>query len=282
MKKKLIFIADYFENEIPGGGEKCNEVIIDLLSKDYDILKIKSRFVNLQLLNDNLNSFFIVSNFLELNQNCLQVLQSNHKYIIYEHDHKYVISRNPALYKDFLAPKNQLINLDFYKNAKLIVCQTSFHANIVKKNTELDNVISASTNFWSEKELSILLKNINNEKKDIAFVLESQVDHKNMFGSIEFCKKNNLNYFTYSNLNYENFIANISHANKFVFLPKTPETFGRVATECKILGMKLYCNNLLGVIHEDWFKNLDKIELINYIKNSNITFINYLKEKIND
>lgn len=282
MKNKIVFIADYFEDEIPGGGEKCNEVIIDFLSKKYEVLKIKSRFVNLELLKNNSNSFFIISNFLELNNNCLFQIQNNCRYAIYEHDHKYAKSRNPALYKNFLIPKNELTNLQFYKNAKLVICQTKFHADIVKKNIEFNNIISASTNFWSEKELNILKNNNNLKKEEVAFILDSNIEHKNTFGSIEFCKQNNINYFIYSNLDYEKFINNISRANKFVFLPKTPETFGRVATECKILGMKIYSNNLLGVFHEEWFKKFEGLELLEYIKNSNISFIKFLEEKINE
>ena len=282
MNKKIIFIADYFENEIPGGGEKCNEVIIEKLLNDFDILKIKSRFVDIDFIKNNIKCFFIIYNFLELNKNCLDELTNKCKYIIYEHDHKYLKSRNPALYKQFLAPKNELTNLHFYKNANLIICQTKFHADIVKKNIEFDNIISASTNFWSDKELNILQNNINLNKNEIAFILDSNVEHKNTYGSIQFCKQNNIRYFAYSNFNYENFIREISKADKFIFLPKTPETFGRVATECKILGMKIYSNNLLGVSHEDWFKNYKNLELIEYIKNSNASFIDFLKEKINE
>lgn len=280
--KNVIFIADYFEDEIPGGGEKCNEVIINLLSKKYNISKVKSSLVDINLLENNINSFFIVSNFLHLKNNILNNLANKHKYIIYEHDHKYVKNRNPAVYKEFKIPKQDLVNIDFYKNAKLVVCQTNFHADILKLNLEFDNIISASTNFWSEKELNILKNNINNKKEDLAFILESSIEHKNMYGAIEYSKKNNLKYFTYSNVNYEQFINTISKANKFIFLPKTPETFGRVATECKILGMKLYCNNLLGVSHEDWFKKLEKQDLINHIKTTNNSFINFLSEKINE
>jgi hypothetical protein len=278
--KKLIFIADYFEDEIIGGGEKCNSEIIQKLSSTFETKAIKSSHINLEFLKNNKNSTYIIGNFLLLSFECKEYLQNNCRYFIYEHDHKYLKSRNPALYRDYLIPKQELINLDFFKNAKLIICQTNFHANIVKKNLEFDNIVSASTNFWSKEEKNILLKYSKTQKKNIAFILDTNIEHKNALGSIEYCNKNNLKYFTFQDFNFENFIKNISKADKFIFFPKTPETFGRVATECKILGMKIHTNGLLGVSHENWFKELNGIELLNYIEESNDKFLYFLKENL--
>ena len=35
------------------------------------------------------------------------------EYLIYEHDHKYLSSRNPADFDNFQAPKEEIINYDF-------------------------------------------------------------------------------------------------------------------------------------------------------------------------
>lgn len=281
MSKKIIFIADFFENEIPGGGEKCNEVLIEKLENDFVVEKKKSALVTKHFLEQNKNNFFIFANFALLSDICKETAERL-DYVIYEHDHKYVEGRNPAIYKNFEVPEEKIVNLSFYQNAKKVICQSGFHRNIVEKNIKTNNVISSHTNFWSDRELNILKKYSLTKKEEVAFVLDSTINHKNTFGSSLFCEKNNLKYFKYGNNVYEQFIKNISHADKFVFLPKTPETFGRVATECKILGMKIYSNKFLGVSHEDWFRNKNGEEVINYIKDSNQVFLNKLKEVIND
>lgn len=278
--KRIVFIADFFDDEIIGGGEKCNSALIELLNKQFEVIKIKSTNITIQFLKNNIESIYFISNFILLTENCKKFLEENCFYFIYEHDHKYVRTRNPALYKNFIVPKTEIVNYSFFKNASLVIAQTNFHANIIRKNLEIDNIISASTNFWSKTEQDILIKYINNPKDDISFILQSNTDHKNTFGAIEYCNKNNLKYFLFEDFNYPNFIKNISKASKFVFLPKTPETFGRVATECKILNMKIHTNGLLGVSYEPWFSSLSGYDLLEKINNSNHEFIERLKEKI--
>ena len=50
-------------------------------------------------------------------------------YIIYEHDHKYLPTRNPSDYKDFLAPK---------KNQASIYC---LNLNLIRKQNLMSFVI---------------------------------------------------------------------------------------------------------------------------------------------
>ena len=41
-------------------------------------------------------------------------ITKNLNYVIYEHDHKYLDTRNPAVYKNFIAPKESIVNLSEY------------------------------------------------------------------------------------------------------------------------------------------------------------------------
>ena len=63
---KIVFISDFFANEIRGGAELCNDALIKLLRKKYDVTTVKSSDVNPYLLQENLNSFFIIANFFML------------------------------------------------------------------------------------------------------------------------------------------------------------------------------------------------------------------------
>mgnify|MGYP003121106136 FL=1 len=69
--KKIVFIADFFVEHILGGGELNNEEVIKIFQeKKYDITKIQSHLVNSQFLQKNCDSFFIVSNFVNLSPQC--------------------------------------------------------------------------------------------------------------------------------------------------------------------------------------------------------------------
>ena len=130
----VIFIADFFADQIPGGGELNNEELINILGKRGCIInKTLSHTVNPEFVEENSNQNFIVANFANLNTESKEALY-NKKYIIYEHDHKYLPERNPSLYEGYVAPPEKIINFDFYKNAAVVICQSQFHENIVRNN----------------------------------------------------------------------------------------------------------------------------------------------------
>ena len=95
MNNNITYISDFFLEDIVGGGElNDNELINILESKEYEVSKIRSINVNLKFLEQRRNSFFIISNFINLKQNCRDWLRNNASYIIYEHDHKYLLYRS--------------------------------------------------------------------------------------------------------------------------------------------------------------------------------------------
>ena len=112
---KIVFIADFFADEVPGGGELNNEELISLFGDD--VIKIKSSNVSLSYLNEineNSDFKFIISNFIYLSAENKNFIQNNCEYLIYEHDHKYLINRNPAKFKNFKAPPSAIVNFEFY------------------------------------------------------------------------------------------------------------------------------------------------------------------------
>tara|TARA_R100000008_G_C3575909_1_gene165250 strand:+ start:102 stop:935 length:834 start_codon:yes stop_codon:yes gene_type:complete len=263
---KIIFIADFFLEDILGGGEIHNEILISLLEKKgYDVVKYKSHNVSPNILEQNKNSYFIVANFINLSEKCKKILKDK-KYIIYEHDHKYIISRNPAGYEDFKAPEKDLINLDFYENAKNVFCQTDFHADIVKKNLNFHNIVSVGGNLWSNQTLNLMEKLSKTDKKDKYSIINSNIPHKGTQRSIKFCEYKDLNYDLISSRKYHDFLFLLSKNKNLVFLPSTPETLSRVAVEARMMNVSVITNNLVGATKESWY-NLKGVELINKMRN---------------
>ena len=270
---KIVFISDFFADEIRGGAELCNDALIGLLRDRYTVETIKSALVTPDLLLNNLDSFFIIANFFMLPEAFKYAFADKTKYVILEHDHKYVNSNNPSLYKDFLAPETQIINKHFYAAAQAVMCQSKKHASVVQKNLLLNNIISLSGNIWTDKQLKTLEDNLDT-KKDIKYaLLRSNNKNKGMPAAIGFCQKNNLPFEYLEPQPFESFVANLARVEHLVFFPQWLETYNRLSIEARILGCKLITNNLIGAASEDYFK-LKGRGLLEFIRENNNTLMN--------
>lgn len=266
---KIVFLSDAFLKNINGGGEICDDCICNSLQEKHDILKLETYKINLNNIDSLKSYFFIISNFTLLSEEVKSFIKNNLNYIIYDHDYKFVVDRNPAKYINFKVPDNLLINIDFYKNAKKIICQSTFQKNIFEVNLNLKNIISIGTNFWKEEDYDIIKNMSNIQKKDFYAVLESPIDHKNTIGSVEYCKNNNLQYELIPPMDYKNFLQCFGKYKGFIFLPKTPETFSRTVLEAKMMNMQVISNNLIGCKKEDWYKKYNGNDLIDFTKQKN-------------
>tara|TARA_R110000824_G_scaffold30310_1_gene99910 strand:+ start:1957 stop:2805 length:849 start_codon:yes stop_codon:yes gene_type:complete len=264
---RIVFVADFFvEDGLLGGGELNNDEVIRILSNfGHEILKINSSQVTPKFLHDNKDVSFIIANFIALARPCLDILTREVKYIIYEHDHKYLTTRDPATYKDFKAPSEHIINYDFYKNALAVLCQSAFHANIIKKNLNLNNIVNLSGNLWSLESLERIKTISKKQKKNRCSILDSNIQHKNTVGAIKYCKHKDIEYELVKSDVYYNFLEKLGSNESFVFFPQTPETLSRVVVEARMMGMKTITNNLIGAIGEPWFESKG-IELIEIFK----------------
>ena len=250
---EYIIIADFFANEISGGGELNNEELYKLLKKDHNVIKIKSTQVTLDFLHKNEDANFIVANFIQLSEECKQSLQKKKKYIIYEHDHKYVRTRNPADYPNYTAPKEELVNYDFYRNALAIVCQSNFHESIVKRNLNLDNITNVGCNLWSIDSLDLMTEASKKEKFDKCDIMVSQNWHKNTEEAIQYCNAKKIVIDLIYPCSYNEFLERLGQNNKFIFLPKTPETLSRIVVEARMMGLGIIANHNVGATKEEWF-----------------------------
>ena len=275
---KIVFIADFFADQVLGGGELNNEELINLLREDqFTLQKINSQAVDLNFLKENSTSFLIISNFVGLDYQCRGWIAKNSHYIIYEHDHKYLASRNPAVYTDFKAPETQLRNYSFYRNALAVICQSDFHKNIVEDNLDLDNIISVGGNLWSLNTLDKLRKFSKREKVSRCSILKSDIPHKNTKKAIKYCEANGEEYDLISDTKYIDFLDKLSRNDRLVFFPATPETLSRIVCEARMMGMSVITNDLVGATAEKWFK-LKGESLIDYMSEKRLEIVNKIKE----
>ena len=274
---KYIFIADFFKVDVNGGGEIVNDVLMEeLRARGHQVGGIRSHEVTLHFFEKYHGANFIIGNFLNLSDSAKRRL-AREKYIIYEHDHKYLKTRDPSLFSDFCAPPHAIVNKDFYANALGVICQSKLHAEVVRKNLPYHHIYSAGGNPWSDAELEHIVSHMGVPKKEICGIMDSSNPIKNTAGAIAFCGEKNWDYKLIPPLAHEEFIKELAECEKFVFFPTVLETLSRVVIEARMLECQVVTNNLIGATSEAWFA-LKGTSLLEHIRAQKAQIVDSLEE----
>lgn len=275
---KFLFIADFFAEHIKGGAELCDKHLINSLQElGHEVIKVRSHELGMQLLNGLENYKIIVSNFVNLNEKVKNYIALNKDYIIYEHDHKYLNTRNPSVFENNKAPEECVINKDFYRSARKVIAQSELHKNIMKKNLQIENITFSGVSFWSDQEFSFLEKLNSSEYlpeiyMDGCFVLDSDISHKGTFESVRYCEENNKKYVLCRG-EWNCLMKQLKGSDGLVFFPQTIETMSRLVLEARMLNVPIKCNKKIGAIHEEWFGKYKGNDLISYLREKKNSFV---------
>ncbi len=267
MNKKVLLISDEVYSEINNGGaESNNNEIIKILNDSG----IKCDFIKTHDFNNTFDSIvkydlYIVSNFYFISEEAKNFLYSK-KYIITEHDYKFVRERNPCFFPNLIVPQDRIIHVDFYKNAKFVLVQSNFQKEVFGKSIKLDNLINFSGNLWSDETLDLILSLSKTPKNGKAAILgEDDYGIKGRDISIEFCKKVHLKYDLLPKTNHHSFLKNLSKYSTYVLFPRSPETLSRVSIEARLMGLSVVTSDYTAAVHESFF-DYESNRMIEYIK----------------
>ena len=265
---RVIFVQDFFADELNGGAELHDKVIIDHFEK-IGILhsKIKSFHVSEHDVLSNTDKIWFVSNFVGMKNNIKALLAKHCRYFIYEHDYKFDSMRNPIHYSNFIVPQKNKINVNFYSSAEKVICLSKMHRKIFDDNLGLSNIVNTNCSMWSDEDLGLFIDLQNVEKNNKFAVIKSSNPIKKTHAAAEFCRKRGLDFDLISSPNYHSFIAQLSKYKGLVFMTGHPEPTPRVAIEAKMLNCKFISQKeLISVAHEDYF-SLTGLDMINKVKN---------------
>lgn len=282
--KKIVFISDFFAKHVNGGAEICDDVLIQELKNKTKVAMFQCHEFGLKHLDFYLNYDynFIISNFANLSKEVMKRLETiGDRYIIIEHDHKYLKNRNPSNFKDFKAPEQFIINKSFYSSAKKVFCQSEKHRSVIYQNLKIDNLVSLSCSLWSKDQLDLMRDSIT-EKNDRAYVMNDKNPIKGVEKSIKLCDSKGIPYDVIDKLPYDEFIKKLAKYDKFVFFPKTLETFSRVILEARMLGCKLVTNNLNSCTYEPWFKDYKGEALIDFVDKQRDVVVEKIVDCLNE
>lgn len=301
----VVFVADWFADNFKRGAELNDSALLTILNLPIDKV-LCSNLKDVQS-----DSFYIIGNFTKLEEKAKASLIKYKNYIIYEHDHKYCVTRNPFSYiaiidgkSDLLpnptgkVPETNLINLEFYNNARAVICLTDWHEQQLKVNIPNCTTTNIHGSIWTMDDLNFLdeiRKSVNKSDKCAVFNDQEQVklsdgkmynqgkNIKNKQGNIRYCIDNNIKYRLVPRINDRSkFLKVLASHSALSFFPDIPETCSRLLTEARMLGLKVYTNDNSGAVHEDWFK-LQGQELTDYYRTTIIpNAINLFKGYIDE
>jgi len=287
---KVVFLADFFVEDVTGGAEKNDDVLVRWL-QDNNLLfrKIRCSELDIDFLLNNKDKIYIISNFVTLNHEHKACLYANEiKYIIYEHDYKFDKTRNPLLYKECLIPSTNICNVNFYKKAFKVVTLSTLHRDIFEKNLRYkDNIVNINCSLFDEKTLNYLYELREERKKqnwvnDITGIIDSQNPIKCTKEAVSFAKDRDIKYKLFKDSDYLSFLKKMSRFEKIIIFSGHPEPTPRTAVEAKLLGLKIICNKKnIGVANEYWF-GMDGEDLFSEIRKIREYAFNMFREFIDE
>jgi|MDTB01.1.fsa_nt_gb hypothetical protein len=275
----VLFIADFFRDQLPGGGESNDANLIHYLeSREVRVDKLNSQDINPTDLNEY--SKVIVGNFGFLSQESRSALIKKGNYIIYEHDHKYLTTRDPSPFVNFEPPSSKIINSEFYEGAQAVIVLSDICKKVLEKCIPKAAVHSIGCSLWSSETLDYIESLSNAEKIHDYCIMKSMNPTKNYPHTKTFCDSKGIQPLEIQNPEYYEFLRLMSEARAFIFLPKVLETFSRVCAEAKMLNLEVHTNkNLIGFYSEE-YSSLKGVELIQKIREQNQLAYEYFYKKV--
>lgn len=275
MNKKITYVSDYFLEDILGGAELSDDVFIKFLEKN-EFLVEKVRSSNF-IFKPNTESIYFISNFAALSSENKKLLsQGDRPYFIIERDQKYVRSRNTAEYKNFIAPKTEVINIEFYKNAEKVFCLTSKQMEIMNRHLELNNSESLGCTQFSESQLSVLSKNLDNKKNEKYAIVKGKRWDK----AVALCEREGMEYDILEKQEYSKFIKNLSGYKGIVFFSHAFESCCRLLIEARILNLSIITDDRNGCTYEEWFRENKGKDLLEAVKQKTLETMTTMSENI--
>ncbi len=265
--RKVGFISDFFKDDLLGGGEINDNNLINHLESSCEVNKFHSR--NVQIADIEGLDSLIIGNFTMLHPDVVEFLINEKEYIIYEHDHKYVDTRDPSKFKDFEIPESRIINRPFYESSVCTVVLSKVCAEVLSKTIPKTLVYNIGCSLWSDETFDLLSKINKIKKQHDLCIMKNMNPTKNYLTTMQYCKSNNLPYGEIEPAGQEEFLKQMAQYRRLLFIPTVLETFSRLCAEAKMLNLDVMTNkSMIGFFSEE-YSDLKGDELIDCMKERN-------------
>lgn len=284
---KVIFVADMFVDDYVGGAELTSQALID--SSPFEVFKLHSKDVTMDLLKAGTDRFWIFGNFAHMDGNMIPSIIANLKYAILEYDYKYCRFRSPEKHAETTKTpcdcanqmNGKLISAFFYGSTALWWMsekQMERYTTLFPFLAERANVVLSSV-FSNDTLGKIKALRLTHEKSPRKgwIVLGSDSWIKGANEAVAWCKEKELNHEVIWNQPYDAVLVKLAQAEGFVYLPLGGDTCPRMVIEAKLLGCKLHLNDNVQHKDEEWFATDDLESIEDYLFTAKSLFWNGIK-----
>jgi len=287
----IVFVADMFVEDYVGGAELTTEALVE--SCPFNVFKLHSKDVTMELLEEGVRKYWIFGNFASLNHELIPSIVANMRYSVLEYDYKYCKYRSPE--KHQVAEQrpcgchnemNGKVISAFMHAAKSIwwmsEAQESRYLDMFPFMLENNRTVLSSV---FNDDFFVTLKALRHEYKDAErsgwVVLGSPSWIKGADDAIQWCKDNDKEYEVLWGLDYESVLEKLAQAEGFVYLPLGGDTCPRMVIEAKLLGCQLHLNDNVQHAGEIWFNTDDLFDTEAYLYAARDRFWNSIKHDMN-
>lgn len=257
---KVVFVADLFVGQYVGGAELTTEALIE--SCPFEYVKINSKDVTIQTLQEYQECFWVFGNFTQLNFQLIPSIAANIRYVALEYDYKFCKYRSIEKHlheteetcECHESQLGKLVSAFFYAAEKIFWMSSEQEQRYIERFPFLElkgRVLGSVFDKADIKRLEFLKGGTNNGEW---LIQQSDSWIKGTEDAIDWCKNNEKDYELFSNLTRTQLLNKMFDAEGFCFLPRGGDTCPRVVIEAKILGCELKLNDNVQMAKEAWFE----------------------------
>ncbi|MHA2216721.1 MAG: glycosyltransferase family A protein [Candidatus Hodarchaeales archaeon] len=280
----IIFVADMFANQYGGGAELTTEALIE--ESLLPCKKINSSQLNIKILEQFKDCFWIFANFSQASDECLLYAAKNISYGVLEYDYKYCKFRSPEKHIEIQGHCNcssskigKLVSI-FLSKSKILWWMSHKQK---EKYTKVFSFLERTNNKVLSSVLSRdtldYISSIDITKKNNKWIiLGSNSWIKGTDSAVNYAKDNNLEYEIVGGIKYEDFLKKLAASKGIIFFPPGGDTCPRMIIEAKLLGCELKLNEKVQHKDEEWFNT--KESCLEYLKTRASVFWNEVEKYI--
>jgi hypothetical protein len=285
---KVVYVGDFLKEEISGGAELTADAIFE--DAPMNVFKVHSQSLTTKFLKFNKNCYYIIGNFSMIPVESIGFLIENKiKYSIIEFDYKYCMFRSEVMHKQqtgnscdcMLKPVGLLVE-SFFENADKIFWMSEaqkehFLSRVPSLNfcDEGKHVVQSSTFSDESIEKLLLLRKQKEQNRKLPIkiwgVQGSQNWIKGTEQTIKYCNEKKYAMRVLQNMQYDDFLLELSKCDGLVFHPLDFDTCPRVVIEARLMGLDLDINDNVQIKNEAWLLGSQE-DLLNFLRSRKENF----------
>ena len=279
----IIFVADAFVQQFNGGAELTSEAIIN--DSLLPIHKVNASMVDVKLMKENKDRFWIFGNFKMLSEKCMIYAAKNLSYSILEYDYKYCTVRSPELHTLKSGACNcekerqgKLVSV-FFNQAKTVWFMSDAQRSMYLSKLPFLKNTDVLSSVFSRENLKFINSLNTTEKNNKWLILQSTSWIKGTELAIGLAKERNLDYELVHNLSHHQFLSKLAESKGMIYIPPGSDTCPRMIIEAKLLDCELILNDNVQHKDEEWFESKDTIN--NYLSTRTDVFWKRVESECN-